>query len=555
MQGEGRRAGADERRRGRYRAASALLAAAAVTGAAVAGCGGSSGGSGSAATGGDAGGAVRADAGLSVRLNGDYDTLNPFLSTNYSGHQLALMTYDRIVALDDSGKVVPYVASSWTEKPDSVLLHIRRDVTCEDGTKITPTDVKRSLDYLGNPRTGAFSASLILGPNGFRTTADDRAGTVLIALGKPYAYLLRELSQAYVICGAGLKQPAALKTKTFGSGPYQLTQSARGNQYVYTRRADWRWGPRGVTSSTAGLPKTVTFKVISSETTAANLLIGGGLDIGMVTGRDVDRLKATPSLSHVPADVGGGANSLVFNQAPGHPGADPQVRRALALAVDNVAYDKADSFGNAKVLSTLYDPQTVCHDPADAKAAIPYDVEQAREALRQAGWVPDSSGKVHKDGRPLVVNVVGLTVQNNGPAYLQTAFDAIGVTTKVQQLDQAAWGNIVFGTGSWDATVYVFAGLFAIPQFSAVQASGPAPPAGVNVGSIRNRAFEQLAARAGVATGDAACPLWQEGERELMAAADVKPLNTLHFDAFGRKASFTTFGGVAIDPLTLRALR
>lgn len=527
-----------------------LLALAAV------GCGGSGSGSGGQGNG-TSPGTYRKDANINVRLSGDYDTLNPFLAFNYSGYQMALMSYDRLIALDPStGREQPWIASSWSTTPDSALLHIRRDVKCQNGATLTPTDVKASLDYLGDPRSGATSTSLVLGNNGFHVTADDAAGTVLVKLGKPYAFLLHELSNVSVICPPGLKNPALLKTKTFGTGPYVLTRSLRGDEYVFTRRDGYTWGPNGTTTADPGVAKTITFKVINSETTTANLLISGGLNAALTTGRDVDRLLRTPGLRHQGVDVPGGPDALMLNQAAGHPGSDPMVRRALSLAVDAQAFNVASSFGHAAVTRTLYLPGMLCYDPADAAAGLGYDVAEAKRVLREDRWIPGSDGMVRKHGKPLVVNLLGLTVLNSGGDYLQTAFNAIGVTTKLQTLDANTWTGIVFGNGNWDATVYVFAGGERIPEFVASQASGPPPPNGVNVASVHNATFDALSARATTApSNDVACPLWQQGERALLSDADAKPLNTLHYDAFSKGTQFVVIDGSAFRPLSLRAVQ
>ena len=90
-------------------------------------------------------------------------------------------------------------------------------------------------------------------------------------------------------------------------------------------------GPNGVTAK--DLPENVVFKVVTNETTAANLLLSGSLDLARAAGQDVPRLledksllnKTTTSFYKYP---------LIFNQAPTETTSDPKVREALVSAID-----------------------------------------------------------------------------------------------------------------------------------------------------------------------------------------------------------------------------
>src|SRR5690606_10754722 len=126
--------------------------------------------------------------------------------------------------------------------PSSATFTLREGATCSDGTPITATVVKNSLDAF------AVSEGSIV-PQTFGSqvptiTADDAAGTVTIDLEQPWAYLEQALSSSPtgIVCPAGLADPAALAAghvEGAESGPYIQTAAEPGVRYTYELREDY----------------------------------------------------------------------------------------------------------------------------------------------------------------------------------------------------------------------------------------------------------------------------------------------------------------------------
>lgn len=497
----------------------------------------------------------RATAGstVSIRLTqGDYDTLNPALTGTFAGGQMAEFLYDRVIALNSSGKPVPYLASSWTVAGSTITLNIEKGATCSDGTAVTPSVVAASLNYLAAPATAAFPAPLVFGPAGAKSiTASDSAGTVTIVLNKPYSGVLQGLANpaASIICPTGLADVTSLKTASSGSGPYTITTSVRDSQYVLTLRSGYDWGPSGTDYST--MPTTIDMDVVASESTAANELIGGSLTLGAVVGSDVKRLDANSSLqaktSSLPA-----ANALVFNEHKGLPGADADIRKAIAMVVNVTNYNKATTFGLDHVVRTMLTPGMTCYNPADAKADPKYDPKAAKALLLQDGYKAGKNGTLEKNGKPLVIRIVDPTSDGDGPAYLQNALDSIGIDAKVSETDFDSYINTIYTTGQWDLQELGYGGPFpAIPEYLAIQVSGSGPPKGINVGYTNNPTFNALTTKANNSAGSD-CGVWDAAERALLSRADVVPLSVYNVFWFAPKnVKFTPSFGISIDPFTL----
>ncbi|WP_165964352.1 ABC transporter substrate-binding protein [Actinomadura sp. KC216] len=485
---------------------------------ALAGCGGQ------AASGG-AGGKVDD---LSIRLESDWDSLDPARAQGTYAFQVIGSLYDRLVAIEN-GKVVPYLATSWKQAPDSVTFTLRPGVTCGDGQALTPAAVAESLKRLGDPKTKAPYAQLVFGSAGHTVTSDATANQVTVRTAKPYSDLLEGLAQpmASIVCPAGLKAPDSLGATPAGSGPYTLTKSVRGSQYTLTARSGYGWGPQ--TGKAHYYPRKVTFRVVANQSTAANLLTTGQLGIGAISGADTRRLQSNTSVKRT-SQLTNGSYFLVFNQAPGRPGADPAVRRALARAVSASSFNKAAMHGSSTEARSVFSPMMPCY-----RAVLPgpmaADVNAARQALTAAGW-SGGSGTLSKAGKPLRLKLAGTNEMGPGFEYLQVALRSAGADVTLRNGDTKTLAETLFGTGDWDATVYPFTPPAPTPSALSLFVTGPAAPNGTNFAAMDDPSYDAAAAKALSALGPQRCEAWGEAQQALHDSANVFPLVHLKTDWF-----------------------
>lgn len=490
-----------------------------------------------------------------IRLQADYDTLNPYLSGTIEGDELDNFLYDRLLSVNSSGKLIPYLATSWSSTPNSVTVHLVSNATCSDGTKVTPTVVAESLASLA--KSGGFPALLTFGGASPSFVPDNATSTLKIELSRPYGEMLTALASPYdsIMCPAGLKNPKDLQNAAFGSGPYVLTNNQRGVQYTLKLRPNYSWGPGGESAKVRGIPSTVIFKVITDETTAANLLAAGRLNAGYVTGQDINRLQSISSLFQL-VSLLPGANALIFNETPGLPGADAIVRKALAMAINTKDLNEAENYGHATLANTIYNQQMHCYDLANSEYAAKYDPSQARKLLAEDGYKRGPNGFLEKQGKTLTIRILGQDSQNSGPVYLGSALNAIGVATKIQQVNGSEYANIAFSTAAWDIQDYIYGGAVTTPAVIAVQTTGAGPPKALNVSFINNPANNAAVAAAEVATTPtAACADWDAAEAALLKRVDVLPTEQQTFDWFGYNLRFAVVFGQDIDPTSLRLLK
>jgi peptide/nickel transport system substrate-binding protein len=450
--------------------------------------------------------------------------------------------YERLIALTADGKPVPYLAKAWKISPGKVTLTIRTDATCSDGARLTSDAFAGSLKAFFSSKSAAVSA---FGPGPYNVTADDQQ-TVTVSVGSPLTDLFLPFAdpRSAIVCPAGLKPGADFLRSSFGSGPFSLVSATHGDSAVMKLRADWAGGPNGTKAS--DLPDTLIYRVVDSDTTAANLLLTGGLDVAYINGPDVNRLNTTKDLIHrvaYPAFM----QTLLLNEAPGHPTADPNVRAALTYLTDRNGYGQA---AYAQPATSFIGPVAQCYD-ASTKSLLPQvNKTKAISLLADSGYTVGSDGKLQKDGKHLQLTVVGRTENGAGPEYLGDLYSAVGIDTKVVKTDLPTWIKN-WRSGNFDAMVYSPASPIPTPNVGIQFYIGPFPPAGTNYQRTSNATAEAALVQARSAVGADVCKSWATIQQSLLQAHDYIPLVAVEQNWYGRKVNFQA-GTLYLDPITFR---
>jgi peptide/nickel transport system substrate-binding protein len=499
----------------------------------------------------DSGGKVVNGATFTFAVKADPGNLDPQGSAASITFQLSQFAYDNLLSQDNQGKIQSGLATAWQVNGSKVGLTIHKGITCSDGSPFTAADVVANLNYVADPKNKSPFLGVFL-PAGAKASVGAAAGTVNITLAQPAPFVLNGLASVPMVCPAGMKDRKSLARHTAGTGPYQLSQSASGDHYTYTKRSGYTWGPNGASTATAGLPAKIVVKVVPNETTAANLLLSGGLSAATVLGADAQRLTAAHLFS---ADVNAVSGEMWFNHAKGRPGADPAVRKALTSALDLAQLAKVLTAGQGK-LGTEFAalPPAACPGNSVAAALPTHSLDQAKQLLDNAGWKVGSGGVRAKNGAPLSAIFVYNTGQGS-PASAAAelavaAWKQLGVKVTVKPQDETAINTTVFSTGNWDI------GWIQLNVSSPDQvvpfASGPAPADGTNFAHITNPAYTALVAKAGTLNGSAGCPDWLKAESELVKAADAIPFANQVTKTFGYHSRFTITGSLV--PTSIRML-
>ncbi|MCW3016772.1 MAG: extracellular solute-binding protein family 5 [Solirubrobacterales bacterium] len=488
-----------------------LIAAATAGAVLLAGCG-------SGSKGNDGGGAARASVTMAIASN---PSLDPAKAANQADAIALGGLYDTLVRLDARGEAVAGLASSWKATPTSVVFELRNDVTCSDGTKLTPSAVAASLKRLVDPATAAPFIGASFGPNKLTVTPDDAAGRVTVTTSGPWSQLLNGLAMPWtgIVCPAGLKDPKALATGSFGTGPYVLQSAAPGRRFTLRHRSNYTWGPKLGASEAGTPPKTLLLNVVANESTAVNMLVSDKLDIALLGGPDLKRLDGDSAFTVAQKD--GGTVWLAFNQQ-GTSMKDEALRRGVAQAIDRAAFANAATFGRGKVVPSVVGPTIQCFDATAGDDVPKLDAGAARAALGKAG----------------TVRIIGTTQLGGGAGqeYVQAALREVGVDAKLRNTDTATWSQtLTGGKGDWELSVVPAlnpAGSIIIPIS---QTTGAGPPKGTNYGAAQNPQAAAALGKAVTQVGPKSCAAWGQVQHALNARLDVLPLSTLPLSIVSRK--------------------
>lgn len=482
---------------------------------------------------------------LTIRLSGDWPHIDPAPPPGPGGAcnipctTVAFPLYDRLITTGpdpkspSSNTILPYLATSWTATPTKVTFSLRKDAMCSDGTPVTATVVKNTFERILGP--GRNVAAYGGGP--FTMDANDTDGTFTLNLQTPFNDAIYAFTSAAIICPAGLANQDRLGEEAFGSGPYTLEESVHGDHATLKRRDDWKWGPSGVTAK--DLPEKLIIRVVPNDTTAANLLLTGGLDIAQINGPDVSRLLGEPSLiSHSSTSYDN--NPLYFNQDPARPTSDLKVRQALAAAIDRNEFNQAAYQGRGTLSSSFLQPNADCFEPATA-SLLPTNPspEKARQMLVDAGWSPGPDGKLQKDGKPLIVALMGVpAVHGAGPEYIAAQWEKAGVSVDTSGItDFNTWSQRRFKS-DFDATLITWPRDLPDPSTSIGTYIGPPPPAGVNYGKSVNPEAENAVVAAKKADGPERCAQWSSVQKSMVQHVDILPLSAPQTFFFSRGLEF-----------------
>lgn len=480
---------------------------------------------------------------INSTIPADPTTFIPARGTALDDFYMARLLFDTVVRRDDDNEFVGGLAETWDVSATEGTFTIRDDATCADGTEITPTIVADSLNYFADPEIKSSSTSQVFGPGRPTITADDSAGTVHIELAQPWTDLLTglTLAQTGIMCPAGFADEeafAAGDVEGAFSGPYVLTKSQHGVNYSLTLRDDYAAWPTFSTPLEGVPAKNLVLTVSSKSTANANELLTGTLDIAPVDSADVGRFDDDPSFSTV--DIISSGMFIVFNERPGSPFADEDLRRAVAQAIDQAAYNDVVSAGRADLFTSIASPTSACVLETD-EYLTPVDVDAARNVL---------------DG--LTFRFVGS--QNFGPngagnIYVQEALLAAGAELVFDNLDNASWATrITKETDTWDFTILGDTNPMGTMASGLTRVSGIATEdGGRNIGGIDNPiAVNGVADAMSADTDDARCAALEEAQKSVLERVDAVPLAALPQIFVARDGfSVSKFSGF-IDLATMR---
>lgn len=339
-----------------------------------------------------------------------------------------------LVKVDEQGDLTPGLARAWTISSDALeyVFHLREDALFHNGRPFTSSDVKAKFERAVDPESGHTNAHYYEQIEAIETPD---AHTVVFRMTNPDAEFLYNLARPdSVIFPKDSAQE--MGTEPIGTGPFRLKTWARGSHITLERFEQYY---------EADLPylDEVTFRFITDPNAQIAALLARDVDAvaAAATGEQALRVERTAGFKVIEATT---TNTVVLamNNSRGAL-EDVRVRRALSQAIDREEIMFGAEFGFGVPIGSHMTPAEPYY--IDMTGAYPYDPDQARALLTEAGY---------EDGLRLSLSLP------NQYAYAVRAgeliadqLDRIGIRVDIELVEWATWISRIFGDADYDLTV------------------------------------------------------------------------------------------------------
>ncbi len=279
------------------------------------------------------------------------------VSTNWPAMPVMsnLVLYDVFKEVESLKTIKGELASKWRWSKDgkSLTFTLKKGVKFHDGKPLTAKDVVHTWDLL---KDKAPSGKLRKNPRKiwykFLVSVKAKGDyQVTFNLKRRQPSLMAMLASGYAAVYPAHVSPAKMRTAPIGSGPFVFKSWERGQQVKLTRNPNYFRKGRPYLDG-------ITYFIIKSRETRVLALAAGEHDISLpydvTTALEKDLKARKKDIVTVlkPSNV---SVNLIINPEKA-PMDDPELRRALTLAIDRQAFIDTLSQGNGIISSSLMPP-------------------------------------------------------------------------------------------------------------------------------------------------------------------------------------------------------
>jgi peptide/nickel transport system substrate-binding protein len=311
--------------------------------------------------------------------------------------------YESLVRWDRNMKVEPSLAVSWKRVPEGFEFKLRPGVRFHEGEPFTADDVVFSYERALSPKSQFKSHTT--GITGVKKI-DDMTVVVLTKNGSPV--LLNQMVDLRIMSKSWAQKHGALEVQDFinkqeayvarhanGTGPFKLKSREVDVKTVFVANEQW-WDQK----NRAGNATEVVYMPIKSAATRTAALLSGQVDFVLDPAtQDLKRLAAESNVKvlegpenrvlMVSLDQFRDESPYIWNdmgeKMKTNPFKDRRVREALNIAVNRPGLVRGVMRGSAVATGSIV-ASNVNGWTAQAAAVPAYDVNRAKELLKQAGY-------------------------------------------------------------------------------------------------------------------------------------------------------------------------
>lgn len=319
----------------------------------------------------------------------DVSTYNPL--TEQTSQGWLKFVYDPYVRFD-GGDIVPWAVASWKPIDDTTLeLKLREGMTFHDGKPVTTDDAVFSLNLMVEKQPPVLADSL----TGIKSAEKIDDLTFRINLTDPNPAVLRQGLTDLVILpkhiwenvSDSMEWDPVSENGVIGSGPFAFESWERNQQHVLSTFKDHWAAPAydGLRRLSLGQADAIRAAIMDGTADIATTVLPVATMEQLGQSEDHLGFEISPSFSTLTVWVN-------HEKAPFN---DLQFRRALKLATDKERVALEGWLGFAVVGGEGIVPEALGKWHNTDLEVIPFDVEMAKQVLKDAGYGLDSDGRLH----------------------------------------------------------------------------------------------------------------------------------------------------------------
>jgi len=363
-------------------------------------------------------------------------------------------------------RIVPDLATSWklSDGDRTLTFQLRDGVKWHDGQPFTSADVKCTWDMV----TGKVDGHMRKNPRktwwfNIQDVAVNGPLEVSFRLKDPQPSLLAMMAGGFSPVYPCHVPAAQMRTHPIGTGPFKFVEFRQNESIRLERNPDyWKKGRPYLDA--------IEYSIIPNRSTAVLALESGKMDMtltGDITPELVkDIASQAPAIQCTSQPTNTQGNLLVNREKP--PFDNPDIRRAMGLAIDRKAFSDILTHGAAKIGGAmLAAPEGLWGWSPEFMATVPgygADIEKSREEGRaimaKLGYGPDHM-------LPLKVATRNIPDYRDATVILIDHLKTVYIQAEMEPLDSAVWyarlakkdysvGMNVQGTGIDDPDVQFF---------------------------------------------------------------------------------------------------
>jgi peptide/nickel transport system substrate-binding protein len=377
--------------------------------------------------------APKAGGALKAALTGEPDSLDPAISSIYTGAQVYDGIFSKLIDIGPDGKIVGRLATKWAAQDDKTwAFDLVDNAVFHNGEKFTGNDVKYTFERILAAATASAYAPLYTAVDGVEVVSPTK---VVFHLKTPYGPFQANLANNGEIVNQKAIEAKEPARNPVGTGPFQFVEWVQGD-HIKLKKWDKYFR--------AGRPylDEVTFRFLLVDQSRVDALAAGEINwADAVPLQQLSTLSKDPRFNYVTSPVAGIPDFLAMNVTK-PPFDKKELRQAIAWAIDRKAIRDIAYFGSGEVGVEEVPSGSPWYDGVDPFAGAP-NLDKARQLLAAAG---------HPNG--VTIHYLGLPQY---PELLKTGvvvadqLKKIGINMQIEQVEVSVWFDR-FSKGDYEIT-------------------------------------------------------------------------------------------------------